>query len=303
LSVVDFGNVRSVSVGGAFKLVAGNHAGTSTFTMGANTLNLVAPMSLNFAGGDNTASIVSVGAGRLPAVQMLGGAGNDELEITGGTAEFNIGPINFNGGNGENELRVSSLGGSMGAVKYLGGDGDDELNVVPAVGRVGAVTANFGSGPYVLVLTGTGQSRFTGAINIQAANLAGQTGTSVFSTATYLAPITLKTGEGADTVQVTDSLFLGTVNVSTLGGADTINIETGDTAIPSVFHSAVNLSLGAGADTLNIGSNSASGHAEFKSVAKFDGGPDADTAHISSALFLNVYLPGQPQVTAFEVED
>jgi hypothetical protein len=289
--------------GGGIKLLSGNHAaGNANFHLFATTLHVAGPVSASFASGDSSVVISSQGAGRLPGVRVVGGAGFDVLSLSGSTTEFTIGAVNFNGGDGDNAAIITAVGTRVAAVKYLGGDGTDTLFVTPTLGRAGGITANFGAGAYTLQINGTGTSRVVGPVNIQAAN-SSQPGNIVIQNVTLAGPVTAKTGDGVDTVVVVDALFGGAFSLNTLGGADVVNIETVSGAIPTIFRGPVNLSLGAGADVLNIGNNTAAGHAEFRRLARFDGGADADTAHVSTALFANIYIAGQPQVTGFEVED
>ena len=193
--------------------------------------------------------------------------------------------------------------GKAGGVKYLGGSGSDTLIASVPLGKMGAITANFGAGAYTAQFAGTGQTIFTGAINVMAANQVGQAGTLAFATATFKAVITLKLGDGVDTVQVADIVAGAAFKLDTAGGADVVNIENGGGGIPSLFRGPVNILMGAGADTLNIGNNTALGHAEFKALAKFDGGADADTANVSAANFANTYIAGQPVVVNFETQN
>src|SRR4029434_6815272 len=93
-------NHHVLTVGGSFKILAGDHAGQSTFNVNTGHLNLSGPLSMTFAGGDNQSVVAVLGSGRLPAVQVLAGSGIDEVDIVGGSSDLIIGPVTFNGGNG-----------------------------------------------------------------------------------------------------------------------------------------------------------------------------------------------------------
>ena len=188
-------------------------------------------------------------------------------------------------------------------MKYLGGSGTDTLIASVPLGTMGAITANFGTGAYNAQFAGTGQTIFTGAINVIAANQVGQAGSLLFATATFKAAITVKLGDGVDTVQAVDIVAGAAFKLDTAAGADVVIVDNANSGIPTLFRGPVTILMGAGADTLNIGNNTALGHAEFKALAKFDGGADADTANVSAANFANTYIVGQPVVVNFETQN
>ena len=292
----------TVQIGGPVTLLAGSHiAGTSIMTIAAGGALFVGPVNATFGNGDNQ-FVVSATTGRMGAVKFVGGSGVDTFQVAL-NANGVTGIVNFNGGDGTNTAFVSVNSGKAGGVKYIGGSGTDVLVASVPLGTMGAITANFGTGGYLAQFAGTGQTIFTGAINVMAANQAGQTGTLVFNAATFKAAMTLKLGDGVDTVQALDIVAGAAFKLDTAGGADVVNIENGSGGIPSLFRGPVTILMGAGADTLNIGNNTAFGHAEFKALAKFDGGADADTANVSAANFANTYIVGQPVVVNFETQN
>ncbi len=294
---------QSILSGSAFTFKAGTHAiGTSRLSLTASSLNLLGLVSATFAGGTNEFTINTASPGRIASVKMLGGPDAEFFQIVNSSEAFKVGAVSVNAGDGDNAASISVFGGSVGAIQYLGGSGQDQLVILPAFTNVASVTANLGAGVFVVSLSGVGQNRF-GAVNLQAANVGADTGLVTFSGASFAGPVTAKTGEGDDTINITNVLAAGAFNLSTGKGADTINIEISSLSIPTIFRGPVNISMGDDTDALSIGANTAGDHAEFKSTAKFDGGLGLDTAHVSSTLFANIYLAGQPTLLGFEAAD
>ena len=292
----------TVQIGGPVTLLAGSHiAGTSIMTIAAGGALFVGPVNATFGNGDNQ-FVVSATTGRMGAVKFVGGSGVDTFQVAL-NANGVTGIVNFNGGDGTNTAFVSVNSGKAGGVKYIGGSGTDVLVASVPLGTMGAITANFGTGAYTAQFAGTGQTIFTGAINVMAANQVGQAGALTFAGATFKAAMTLKLGDGVDTVQVADIVAGAAFKLDTAGGMDVVTIDNANSGIPTLFRGPVTILTGAGADTLNIGNNTALGHAEFKGPVKFDGGADADTANVSAANFANTYIAGQPVVVNFETQN
>jgi hypothetical protein len=92
-----------------------------------------------------------------------------------------------------------------------------------------------------------------------------------------LGAVTVSTGSGNDTVNLTDVTAVGATTLTTNGGLDTIRLEgTAGNTGPSQFFGAVTVSTGDAADTITVGLN-ADNQAQFYAAVTFDGGTGTDT--------------------------
>jgi len=297
--------LRTFQAGGPITVTAGSHAtGQSSFILAAtNSVNVSGPVTATFGDGDTQLIVAATSPGKIASVKFVTGAGNDAAIVSGQNAGVNIGAVSFNGGDGVNSLDIFTAHARIGLVTYLGGAGQDVLGAhASAHSLIAGVNANFGSGTYLLDLSGDLSGRL-GAVTAQAANGPVENGAVTLQKTTYLGAVKINTGEGSDSVTVADSVFAGPFALGTSGGPDVVNIESGSALIATTFRGAVQIATGAGTDTVNIGSNTPASHAEFKSTVKIDGGDGVDVAHLSAVLFGNVYPAGQPVLSGVETND
>jgi hypothetical protein len=161
------------------------------------------------------------------------------------------------------------------------------------------VSYDLGGGSFAFALIGSGEARL-GSLSLKASNTAGETGSISLAKVAVDGAVSMLTGAGADSVDMTDSIFNSTFTLSTFGGADTITVETVNGGRASLFKGAVAIATGDGNDLIRIGANTATGHANFLAGVKIDGGADSDTANVSTANFANIYPAGQPVLVNIE---
>ncbi len=249
-SFVGTGIATQMIVGGNFTYTGG--AGVDHLEPDSTGVSLTvggdARFTLGSASGTaaNMARFEALTIGRN--LTILGGAGNDPVEITGRMAVG--GSATFNLGAGTNSFAANGPDNDVaGSVSYLGLTGEDDVSLPDlSVGRNLNITLG----------NGTGQSVAIGATKLTAfGSVSISTGTgndSIAMQKAYIAGLlTLNTGAGDDTIALDDMAVSGRTLIDLGAGADALNIETLAIATnASAFGGAFTVKGGAGIDTVNL---------------------------------------------------
>ena len=274
---------------------------------GAQTFNGVTnDITIKLAGGDDFLIVNNVATGRDLNIDM--GDGANEMQLgDGGAGSLGTGrDLNINAA-GQLDLQedrvflqrdqnISITGGFNDSVFITSGSNRD-LNVHTNGGNDVVNINLLTNRRNLLIDTGSDNdliSMIQTAVSGDATFQHGNNGLGFFAldTNNFAKTVTVKTGGGNDTVQITNSLISGTTSVTTGGGDDvvliddtvaaTVNIDTGNgadgvTTESSRINSAT-ITLGSGNDGM-IALNNAVG-----SQASVDGGSGFDTIEAAGNL-------------------
>ena len=212
-----------------------------------------------------------------------------QVELSG--SEVIFGKLNFTGGNGGGALFVTTDQLVSKGLRYRGGTNSDSISLSASTGAIGLVDVNMDAGQASLSVLSPDDQLLVGGINFNTANAGADTSLLSVSKLLVAGALNVNTGDGPDTVNGGESIFVGPVLMQTKGGADIISFDTTDVSIGSTFRGIFSLVLGDGDDQLKVGNNTFGGHARFLTTVLVDAAAGNDTtALVTPMTYGNTFL-------------
>lgn len=213
------------------------------------------------------------------ASKITGGAGNTTVQIGGAGVTF-ANSLTLDLGAGVDSL-VGPAAGAVEGVKisklnFLGGEGDDAINLI-GQGSLGAVVIDMGEGNGQVNFSGASRPLTFSSLTYKSTGLAAETDSLHISKAKILGKLDASFGAGNSLFETNDSLFGGTVNVTTGAGADIVNLDVALSPLGTTFTKAVTFNLGDDDDAFTVGADATYSFITTKSTLKVDGGAGANS--------------------------
>ncbi|MDW8223329.1 MAG: hypothetical protein RMJ82_10300 [Gemmatales bacterium] len=209
------------------------------------SLSILGNLRIDLGNGDNTVGLENLYVGGTTTVRALGGNDFLDIDTTLGQPSFFKGNVSSTLGAGTNIVTGSTFG-IGGNLSLTTGDDDDTINLANAtVAKNLLIAANDGdnnititdsdvNGNITRISTGVGDddieldSSDFKRLFIVAGDGANNVDVGVAGGGVTAVSVSVTTGEGADTVNITDSDFQLASSVSTGDDDDTINVSGSD---------------------------------------------------------------------------
>lgn len=300
-STTSFGGLDA-TVGGLIRVENGAHAGGSVefalHSFGSGSGSLKAGGVLFIPGDGGSSSLALEGMKSLTVnkeIAIAGGSGDDQLRFVD-SMNIRAGKgFNLALGDGSNSVTGFVPNLNALAFKVVGGAGNDIIDFA-ATGSLGAVTAQLRAGQNQVRFDAGDDRLGIKSLHFTSESLAGSNdGLQLFNVQMSGALIA-RLGAGASNVDIRDSSFGGTFNLSTDAGADMVGLDPAASGVGVVLAKAAVIDLGADNDVLTIGGNSTSALLTTRSTFRANGGDGTDTLVNPTS---NIYKK-EPEFIGFE---